>query len=82
MIGWQGPGVSAGTRGRDGISGFDKGGFPESVEDRERDGEIYTYDVNTNTAAEAEAGVPVTGMQAVARFLVAELAKLRAAAAA
>jgi hypothetical protein len=44
-------------------------------------GEIYTYDVNTNTnynaQAEAEAGVPLTGMRAVARFLGAELAKLR-----
>ncbi len=44
-------------------------------------GEIYTYDVNTNTnynaQAEAEAGVPLTGMRAVARFLGDELAKLR-----
>jgi len=53
---------------------------------RDSAGAIYTYDVNTNTnynaAAEAAAGVPVTGMQAVARFLGAELAKQRAAAAA
>jgi len=44
-------------------------------------GEMYTYDVNTNTnynaQAEAEAGVPLTGMRAVARFLGQELAKLR-----
>ncbi len=43
-------------------------------------GNIFTYDVNTNTnyngQAEAEAGVPLTGMQAVARFLGEELAKL------
>ena len=42
-------------------------------------GEMYTYDVNTNTnynaQAEADAGLPITGMQAVARFLGAELAK-------
>ena len=42
-------------------------------------GAIYTYDVNTNTnynaQAEADAGLPITGMQAVARFLGAELAK-------
>ena len=47
---------------------------------RDASGEIFTYDVNTNTnynpQAEAEAGVPVTGMQAVAGFLGAELAKL------
>ncbi len=53
---------------------------------RDRDGEIHTYDVNTNTnynaAAEAAAGVPVTGMQAVARFLGEELVKVRAADAA
>ncbi len=44
-------------------------------------GEIYAYDVNTNTnynaQAEAEAGVPLTGMRAVALFLGRELAKLR-----
>ncbi len=44
-------------------------------------GEIYTYDVNTNTnynaQAEAEAAVPLPGMRAVARFLGAELAKVR-----
>ena len=42
-------------------------------------GELYTYDVNTNTnynaQAEADAGLPVTGMQAVAAFLGEELAK-------
>ena len=44
-------------------------------------GELYTYDVNTNTnynaQAESDAQVPVTGMQAVAAFLGAELAKLK-----
>jgi hypothetical protein len=49
-------------------------------------GEIFTYDVNTNTnynaQAEAEAGVPLTGMQAVARFLGDELAIRRRTAAA
>ncbi|MHA1152792.1 MAG: ATP-grasp domain-containing protein [Alphaproteobacteria bacterium] len=44
-------------------------------------GELYTYDVNTNTnynaQAEADAGLPVTGMQAVAAFLGEELAKQR-----
>ena len=53
---------------------------------RDRAGRIFTYDVNTNTnynaAAEAAAGVPVTGMRAVARFLGEALAKERAAAAA
>ncbi len=43
--------------------------------------ELYTYDVNTNTnynaQAEADAGLPVTGMQAVAAFLGEELAKLQ-----
>ncbi len=49
-------------------------------------GEIYTYDVNTNTnyngQAEEDAGVAVTGMGAVARFLGDELAQvnLRASA--
>ena len=64
------------------MSWFDDDGLPEDIEDQ--DGEIYTYDVNTNTNdnAAAEAGVPVTGMQAVARFLGAEPAKLRAADAA
>ncbi|HYC45714.1 MAG TPA: alpha-L-glutamate ligase [Burkholderiales bacterium] len=42
-------------------------------------GEIYTYDVNTNTnynpAAEAEAGI--YGMRAIARYLGQELAKLQ-----
>ena len=53
---------------------------------RNAEGRLFTYDVNTNTnyngQAEAEAGVPVTGMQAVARFLGEELAKQRAATAA
>ncbi len=44
-------------------------------------GEIYTYDVNTNTHSPAPPaavpGVPLTGMRAVARFLGDELAKLR-----
>ncbi len=44
-------------------------------------GELYTYDVNTNTnynaQAEADAGLPLTGMQAVAAFLGEELAKLQ-----
>lgn len=43
-------------------------------------GELYTYDVNTNTnynsAAEAEAGK--YGMRTIAKFLGAELAKLKA----
>ncbi len=47
----------------------------------DENGEIYTYDVNTNTnynaQAEIDAQVPVTGMQAVAGFLGEELAKLR-----
>jgi hypothetical protein len=46
------------------------------------DGQVFTYDVNTNTnynaQAEAEAGVELTGMRAVARFLGEELAKTRA----
>jgi hypothetical protein len=53
---------------------------------RDAEGQIFTYDVNTNTnynaQAEAAARVPVTGMQAVARFLGEELAKQRARAAA
>ena len=44
---------------------------------RDGEGKPFTYDINTNTnynaAAEAEAGVPVSGMRAVARFLLAEL---------
>ncbi len=47
-------------------------------------GRIFTYDVNTNTnynaPAEDAARIPVTGMQAVARFLGEELAKQRARA--
>ena len=42
-----------------------------------RFGEIYTYDVNTNTnynsQAEIAANVPLTGMEAVARYLSREL---------
>jgi len=44
-------------------------------------GEVFTYDVNINTnynaQAEAAARVPLTGTQAVARFLGRELAGLR-----
>ena len=51
---------------------------------RDAEGQIFTYDVNTNTnynaQAEAAAKVPVSGMQAVARFLGEELAKQRARA--
>jgi hypothetical protein len=47
---------------------------------RDGAGEIYTYDVNTNTnyngQAEVDAGVAVTGMGAVARFLGDELAQV------
>lgn len=50
----------------------------------DRDGGIFTYDVNTNTnyngAAEAEAGL--YGMRAIADYLGEELARLRARAAA
>lgn len=46
---------------------------------RAGDGQVYTYDINTNTnynaEAEALAGIPVTGMRAVARFLISELRK-------
>ncbi len=53
---------------------------------RDASGVILTYDVNTNTnynaQAEASARVPLRGMQAIARFLGAELAKLPGAAAA
>ena len=82
MIGWQGPGWGAGTRGRDSMSGFDEDGFPGDIEDW--DSEIQTYDVNTNTNynAAAQAGMPVTGMQAVTRLLGEKLTKLRAADAA
>ncbi len=48
----------------------------------DQSGEIFTYDVNTNTnynaEAEAAAAVPLTGMQAVARFLGEELTKVSA----
>ena len=51
---------------------------------KDKNGEVFTYDVNTNTnynaQAELAAKVPVTGMQAVARFLGEELAKQRARA--
>jgi hypothetical protein len=47
---------------------------------RDGSGEIFTYDVNTNTnyngQAEMDAGVAVTGMGAVARFLGGELAQV------
>ncbi|HSR72379.1 MAG TPA: alpha-L-glutamate ligase [Kiloniellales bacterium] len=55
----------------------------EFIEDEA--GELFTYDVNTNTnynaLAEAAAGVSPTGMQAVARFLGGELVRLEGAAA-
>ena len=60
------------------LNGIEIAGIEFITDER---GEIYTYDVNTNTnynaQAEAEAGVPLTGMRAVARFLGDELAKLR-----
>lgn len=42
------------------------------------DGQLYTYDVNTNTNynGDAEAKANASGMQAVARYLAAELARL------
>ena len=47
----------------------------------DRTGELYTYDVNTNTnyngAAEAEAGV--YGMRAIAAYLGSELKRLKPA---
>jgi len=47
---------------------------------RASSGELFTYDVNTNTnynaQAEAEAGVPLTGMEAIACFLGEEWARL------
>jgi hypothetical protein len=50
---------------------------------RDAEARIFTYDVNTNTNAQAETApqVRVTGMQAIARFLGEELAKQRARAA-
>lgn len=49
---------------------------------RDASGEIYTYDVNTNTnyngEAERAAGIETTGMQALAVYLGEELAKVRA----
>ena len=48
---------------------------------RNKYGAVFTYDVNTNTnynaQAEQAAGVPVSGMEAVAQFLGNELAGLR-----
>ena len=48
----------------------------------DRNGELFTYDVNTNTnyngQAEVEAAVRATGMDAVARFLGEELAVVTA----
>jgi hypothetical protein len=48
----------------------------EMITDRE--GQIYTYDVNTNTNynSEAENKAGVSGMGAIAKFLGEELAKL------
>ncbi|TCP57560.1 glutathione synthase/RimK-type ligase-like ATP-grasp enzyme [Tumebacillus sp. BK434] len=45
---------------------------------RNRDGEIFTYDINTNTNynSDAEATAGIFGMKAVAEFLGAELKKL------
>ena len=48
---------------------------------RDGAGEIFTYDINTNTnynaEAEKKAGVTLTGMRAIAQFLVSELLKTR-----
>ena len=48
---------------------------------RDGAGEIFTYDINTNTnynaEAENKAGVTLTGMRAIAQFLVSELLKTR-----
>jgi hypothetical protein len=53
---------------------------------RDATGRIFTYDLNCNTnynaQAEAKAGLPLTGAQAVASFLAEELEKLPEAAAA
>lgn len=53
---------------------------------RDAAGESFTYDLNCNTnynaQAEAKAGLPLTGAQAVAGFLAGELEKLPEAAAA
>lgn len=45
---------------------------------RNRDGEIFTYDINTNTNynSDAETAADIYGMKAVAEFLGAELKKL------
>jgi hypothetical protein len=45
---------------------------------RDAEGRVYTYDVNTNTNynGDAEAGSPKRGMNGIARFLGAELARL------
>lgn len=55
-------------------NGIDTAGI-EFVTDR--NGQVYTYDVNTNTnynsIAEKAAGVPLTGMDAVAQYLKSEL---------
>lgn len=46
---------------------------------RDGHGQVYTYDINTNTnynaEAEAKAGIEITGMRAVARYLISELQK-------
>lgn len=51
---------------------------------RDRDGNLWTYDVNTNTnynaEAESAAGVELTGMRAIARFLRYEIERLYGAA--
>jgi hypothetical protein len=53
---------------------------------RDGAGQIFTYDLNCSTnynaQAEAKAGLPLTGAQAVASFLAEELEKLPEAAAA
>jgi len=45
----------------------------------DREGQIYTYDVNTNTNynSEAEIKAGVSGMGAIAKFLGEELEKLK-----
>jgi hypothetical protein len=45
---------------------------------RDAEGRVYTYDVNTNTNynSDAETGSPKRGMNGIARFLGAELARL------
>lgn len=49
---------------------------------RDKDGTIYTYDLNTNTnyneRAERDANLPVTGMESIAQYLARQLALLTA----